>query len=52
MFFQKQRIQAINLVKKLNIPHFLIEVICNEDIIKKRLIKRKEKDPQTPGYKL
>jgi predicted kinase len=52
MFFKKQRKKAISLAKASKITYILIEVICDESIIKARLNERKKINPQTPGYNL
>lgn len=52
MYFKKQRDEAVQVAKDMNIPYKLIEVTCDEEEIKSRLEKRKQKDPQTPGFKL
>ena len=52
MYFKKQREEAVQMAKELGIPYTLIEVTCDEDLIKKRLDKRKREYPQTPGLKL
>lgn len=52
MYFKKQRDEAIQLANKIKIPYFLIEVVCDEKVIKRRLEKRKKEDLQTAGFEL
>lgn len=52
MYFQKQRNEAIDLAKKSGVEYVLVEIVCDESVIKQRLEKRKDKDYQTPGYNL
>ena len=52
VYFKEQRKQAVNIAKSLNKKYQLIEVVCDEQEIKKRLEKRKIKNAQTPGFNL
>jgi len=52
MYFKKQRDGALDIAKHLSRPYKLIEIICDEDVIQKRLVQRKQQDDQTPGYTL
>jgi hypothetical protein len=47
---RREREKAMNLAKKLDVPFYVIESTCREEIVKKRLDKRmKEKDNASDG---
>ena len=52
MYFKTQREQAIELTIKTNLPYKIIEIVCTEMEIEKRLAKRKLSKVQLPGLKL
>lgn len=52
MYFKKQRGEAIQVAKDINHDYKLIEIVCDEEEVKRRVNERKKKDPQTPGFDL
>lgn len=52
MYFKKQRDEASQIAKDLGINYKLIEILCHESEIKKRVEKRKQEYPQTAGFQL
>lgn len=52
MYFKPQREQAIALAERMHISYHLVEVVCDEEEIKRRITKRIGKDRQTAGVSL
>ena len=52
MYFKEEREEAVKIAKEMKVPFVLIEVVCDEKEIKRRLEKRKKQETQTPGFKL
>ncbi len=52
MYFKKQRDEAIAIAKHYEVPYKLIEITCDEKVIRERLTKRKKQDDKTPGFEL
>ena len=52
VYFQKQRKEAIQIAEESDVDFRLVEVVCDEKTVEKRLKKRKKENPQTAGFRL
>lgn len=52
MYFEKQRYDAKLIARTLNVKYKVVEVVCDENIVKERLEQRKEIHSQSGGFNL